>query len=197
MIRITDILIEGLVDGSGNGLVKSYEDLYKYTPEQIALAHRGGIYSQYMTSAEVFDEYEEVSDLLHILKGALETDFSDGGLKNCPSMPTLYRFLVLTNKKSIDEKNIGHHYITSLKDVDGYWFYDVGIIKAMDKSGGKLYLLECKTSINNIDWEQTIWHRMEYWGENEVTVRDVQKIKVVDTKLIQHSINTSTGNIFT
>lgn len=121
-------------------------------------------------------------DAIKELKYLINTDFPSG-FKNIPDVVILYRVLLLKDGDSINEDVIGEHFISDPRLIDIYFLRSIGVWHDWSENA-ELWLLTCETEKNNIDIERTIGNRLLYPRENEFTLYNDKKIKIINKKRI-------------
>lgn len=117
-------------------------------------------------------------DAIEELEYLLSVDFPDG-LKKIPDEVVLYRVILIENGEKINEKEIGEHFVSSPQFIDVGFLENIGVMDNWSDES-KLWLLKCVTSKENVDIARTIGNRLLYPRENEFTVFDAGKIKIIN-----------------
>jgi len=95
----------------------------------------------------------------------------------------LYRLVYSKSKTDIDTKKIGHHFVEELdyfhEQMIDYLYYNA---KKENKKLQKddLWVIEIKTPTNNIDYHETILTFSLHPNEDEITIIDDKKVKIVN-----------------
>jgi len=136
--------------------------------------------------ADGFNTKEDAIEYLNWLK----TEAFPEGLSNIPSEMTLYRVLVISDGKKIDDDKIGIHFVSTKDTIfEKTWLERIGIFNVTDynEESSEFWLLTCKVSRNNLDIRETINNRLRYPDEQEFTLKSPQGIRVVDKERIDIS----------
>lgn len=127
-----------------------------------------------------FNSREEAIEELDYL---LNTDFPHG-LNNIPENVTLYRVLALDNNETINEDEIGEHFVAEPQICYTRSFLEkIGIWDYIDNVN--LFILTCKTNKDNINMNTTIGNRLLYPRENEFTIDNPKNVKLISRKQIK------------
>lgn len=149
-------------------LINNYEDIFKYTPEQIVDEF----------GAEGFNSEENA---IEELAEVLNADFPYG-LKNVPEKLILYRVLFLKDPKKYNLKNFGHHYIASKMLIDGDFLLRMGG-ENFDWDETPPYVFKVEIDRNEIDFSHTISNNLNHPREFEITTKSANpQIKVLEIK---------------
>lgn len=124
-------------------------------------------------------------DAIEELEYLLNTDFPNG-LKNIPNEVILYRVVLIEDGEIINEEEVGEHFISSPEFIDIGFLEKIGVMDSWSEDS-RLWLLKCTTNKENVDIERTIGNRLLYPRENEFTIFNNRKIKVIDKKEIKKS----------
>jgi hypothetical protein len=95
----------------------------------------------------------------------------------------LYRLVYSKSKTDINTKKIGHHFVGELdyfhEQMIDYLYYNA---KKENKKLQKddLWVIEIKTPTNNIDYHETILTFSLHPNEDEITIIDDKKVKIVN-----------------
>jgi hypothetical protein len=122
-------------------------------------------------------------DAIEELEHLINTDFPSG-FKNIPNIVVLYRVLLLEDGDSINEDIVGEHFISEPNLIDIGFLEKIGVWDNWSEDA-KLWLLTCETEKNNIDIVRTIGNRLLYPRENEFTLYNDRKIKIINKKQIK------------
>ena len=140
----------------------------------------------------IIDKYNDWSgfnskeDAIEELNHLLTTDFPYG-LLNIPDKVTLYRVLAIENNNKINEEEIGEHFVSQPEICYERSFLEkIGVWDILNENT-KLYILTCITDKINIDIDKTIGNRLLYPREEEFTIKNPRKIKMINKKIIQKS----------
>lgn len=144
-------------------------DILNNTPKQII--------QQVGNDISGFNSREEAKEEIYIL---INTDFPYG-FKNIPNNVILYRVLLLKDGESIDEENVGEHFISQPNLIDIGFLEKIGVLDNWSEDAS-LWMLTCQTTKDNINMERTIGNRLVYPRENEFTLHNDSKIKIIDKK---------------
>lgn len=104
-------------------------------------------------------------------------------LENNNNTIILYRLVFAENINDINIENIGHHYVGSLEDfhesmVD-YLYHNAKKSNPRLKEDD-LFYIEAETNSSNIDYYETIRTFSLHPWENEITIKEPKKVKIVD-----------------
>ena len=149
---------------------EKYELLNKSADDIIN--HVGGDISGFNSKEDAIEEIEYL----------ISADFPDG-LNNIPDKVILYRVVLIEDGESINEEKVGEHFI-SYPNIDRGFLEKIGLWDNWDKDNDKLWLLECETNVDNIDLGRTLGNRLLYPRENEFTLKNEKKIKIINKKEI-------------
>lgn len=132
-----------------------------------------------------YSGFNTKEDAIEELDYLFNTDFPYG-FKNIPEIVTLYRVLLINKETNIiKEENVGDHYISVNNEIGRGFLEKIGIWDDWDEDEEKLILLECKTTKNNIDIDASVGNRLAFPRENEFTVIDGSKVKIIGKKEIK------------
>jgi hypothetical protein len=142
------------------------------TPEEI-IKYVGNDVSGFNNRQDAIDEIDYL----------LNAEFPSG-FKNIPNRVLLYRVLLLEDNESINEYDVGEHFIAEPNLIDIGFLEKIGVWDSWSDES-KLWLLTCEVDKKNIDFERTIGNRLLYPRENEFTLFDKSKIKMVNKKILK------------
>ena len=154
-------------------LIESFDILNK-SPKQI-IKHVGNDTSGFNNSEEAEEEIENLINM----------DFPYG-FKNIPNEVILYRVLLLKDGESVNEENVGEHFISESNLIDIGFLEKIGVLDSWSEDA-RLWLLTCQTSRDNINIERTIGNRLIYPREYEFTLYNNSKIKIIDKKELRRN----------
>jgi hypothetical protein len=154
-------------------LIESF-DILNNTPKQI-IKHVGNDTSGFNNSEEAEEEIENLINM----------DFPYG-FKNIPNEVILYRVLLLKDGESVNEENVGEHFISESNLIDIGFLEKIGVLDNWSEDA-RLWLLTCQTSRDNINIERTIGNRLIYPREYEFTLYNNSKIKIIDKKELKRN----------
>ena len=86
--------------------------------------------------------------------------------------------------KSINEDQVGEHFISDPRHIDRSFLEKIDIWDNWDADNSKLWLLQCETDGDNIDIERTIGNRIQYPRENEFTLKNDKNIRLLKKKIL-------------
>jgi hypothetical protein len=93
--------------------------------------------------------------------------------KNLQPEITLYRIVMVDDKKDIDYEHPGTHYSTSKKDLTDNYSFTTG-------SGKNAYMMTVKASKKQIDIPESISNNILYPNEQEITLKNQGKgVKII------------------
>lgn len=104
------------------------------------------------------------------------------GLKNFPTNPVLYRFVVLNNINELNKQKLGLSWFANSEQHEDQYFFDQ-LMHLKHREGKKLYLISAKIPISKIDIPRTLWQRSASYIENEVVLKNDENIKVVKAEI--------------
>ena len=133
----------------------------------------GGYGTGFNTDEDAIEEIEYV----------VSSDFPEG-LNNIPTKVILYRVILLEDGKSINEDQVGEHFISDPRHIDRSFLEKIDIWDNWDADNSKLWLLQCETDGDNIDIERTIGNRIQYPRENEFTLKNDKNIRLIKKKIL-------------
>ena len=168
----TKTIIKKLIREELN-LIESFDILNK-SPKQII--------QQVGNDTSGFNNIEEAEEEIDIL---INLDFPYG-FKNIPNNVILYRVLLLKDGESINEENVGEHFISQPNLIDMGFLEKIGVLDNWSEDT-RLWLLTCQTTKDNINIERTIGNRLLYPRENEFTLHNDSKIKIIDKKELKRN----------
>jgi hypothetical protein len=145
-----------------------------------------------LENEHIIDKYNDWSgfntkeDAIDELNYLLSTDFPYG-LSNIPDKVTLYRVLIIENNQKINEDEIGEHFVAQPEICYTRSFLEKIDVYDLLNNNTKLYILTCLTSKDNISIDKTIGNRLLYPREEEITVINPKKIKLINKEIIHHN----------
>jgi hypothetical protein len=111
-------------------------------------------------------------------------------LKSLPNEMTLYRVVFLKDKNSLNQNNLGSHYVLNKKDLDGSHYTDPHM-----NADGNPFILTVKADKNEIDYEATLKHNMQYPNEKELTLKNkgagAKLVNIIPFQSKSFDLNTS------
>lgn len=124
------------------------------------------------SSSGAWDEAEEDIEKAKLLvvesfNRILNDEFPEG-LKDIPSVLTIYRLITLQNPESFNKKNLGHSWFANPNRINNSDF----TIHLTHLRSHDVYLITATTTENNIDIPRTLWQRDINWVENEIVIKD-------------------------
>jgi len=125
-------------------------------------------------------DYDDIEDRLE----SFGKDDFPYGLNNIPNPLFLYRLLNVDDKKDINLKVLGKHWVGDkdmLEDQD--FLYSSSILGGNDPIK-KWFIITVETSPDNLDIEQMLGNRAEYPEEYEFTLKDDKDLKVINIEEI-------------
>ncbi len=158
-----------------NIVIKNYNDIYKYTPEQYV--------SKF--GCEGFNSEE---DAIEYLNDILNTDFPLG-LKNFPDEAILYRALFVKNPAKVSTKNFGVHYTSDIDVIDNDFLGTIGGDN-FDWDETPPYIFKIKMDRNQVDFYYTINNNLIYPHEYEITTKSKNpKVEIIGYKAYEETDN--------
>ena len=142
------------------------------TPEEI-IKYLGNNFYGFNTKQDAIEELEYL----------INTKFPSG-FKDIPNHILLYRLLLVKDNESINEKEIGEHFIAEPNLIDVGFLEKIGVWDYWTQDS-KLWLLTCKVNKDNIDFDSTIGHRLIYPRENEFTLLSSTKVTIVNKEVLK------------
>lgn len=94
-----------------------------------------------------------------------------GGLKNIPKSIVLFRIVFLKNENALEEDyngaSLGHHWTYSKDTID------IGILEGINcpEEDKKPFIIEAVFKCEDIDIGGTVYNRMAYENESEITIK--------------------------
>lgn len=105
------------------------------------------------------------------------------GLKNIPNEPIIYRLITAKNIEDINKNNLGKSWFANKNQPkEHHEFFDMLLHIKQNKRdlNHKIFLIEAKTDLRNIDIKRTLWQRSTQFYENEIVVIDDSKLKNIN-----------------
>jgi hypothetical protein len=105
------------------------------------------------------------------------------GILNDSNEIELYRLIFAKKSSDIDTENIGHHFVMDINDIrDDMIDY---LYRNAKKKNKKLkfediFLIKCSTNPDNIDFSETILTFSLHPNEDEITIKDPKKLKILE-----------------
>jgi len=100
-------------------------------------------------------------------------------IKKLPETVKLYRVIAVDNKDDINTNELGSHYSTSKRDLLDSHTYVTG-------SGDEYYIISVKAPKKLIDTKETIFNRILYPNEQEITLKNKGRgVEVVSIRKIK------------
>lgn len=101
------------------------------------------------------------------------------GFKNIPNQIHLFRYLLVKDESEIKKHQLGIHYVTD-KDIIDYEFLDSINAMPVNEMPQKGFIVEIETTKDQIDIDGTIESNLYFPDENEITLKDNSKYKIVN-----------------
>jgi hypothetical protein len=95
------------------------------------------------------------------------------GFKNIPETIKLFRYLEVSDESKIRVQNLGVHYVTNKECIDSNFLDSIFGV-------GDGFIVEIETTKDQIDIYETIENNLYYPDENEITLKEDAKIKIVN-----------------
>jgi len=107
------------------------------------------------------------------------------GFKNIPNIIRLFRYLEVQEESKIRTEYLGIHFVPDKKNINDDFLDSIWV---HNKDG---YIVEIETTKNQIDVKETIVNNLYYPDENEITLKEKAKYKII--KIEKYKGNKSIG----
>lgn len=95
---------------------------------------------------------------------------------------TLFRVLNAESEEDIRKEQLGEHYTISPNELDNVTLFDIGV-----NPDNKMYLVEVKVRIGDINMKNTIEARVEYPHEMEISLLTDKNVEIINVQEFQPS----------
>lgn len=155
---------------------------FNLSDEQLREIAIWGLQGDYSTSGC----WDDAEDDLEIAVSCAVEDFKHFisepyplGFGNISSKPIIYRFIRLKSVDDLNTDNLGVSWFSNPKQYDVPGFFDMlDYLKPWKNEKGEVFLIQGRTSIDNIDIPNSLWQRSTQWIENEIVLKDGSTSKV-------------------
>lgn len=146
-----------------------------------------GLEGEYSLSG-CWDDNDNIEDAIYCAIEDFKSVLSEpypSGLKNIPSHPVIYRLVRLKNVSDLRKDKLGHSWFATPNQFETQGFFDMlDHLTPFKNEEGAVYIIKGKTSVDNIDMKNTLWHRSTQWIENEIVILDDSKVKILSVDMI-------------